>query len=181
MPTLLTDVVILLAAVPERPIELAPGVRVGAASIDANPWPSAGPDILGIDCRKKGSLLRSADGSMSCLEVEVVRVLRAAGLQAGWVQGFACGRQTWGEEIFARELPVPLAERNRRVQEARFTRPTSFSGHPDVAATDGTRVAYIECKVRDQPKPSQVDWIQTGIARKVVKPGEVLILRGVIR
>ena len=118
---------ILLAAAPERPIEIAPGIRVGAANIGVDPWPSAGP-------------LRRRSSRPDC-----------------------------------------GAQPNRCVQEARGIRPTSFSGHPDVAVTDGTRVALIECKVRDQPKPSQVNWIKTGIARKILSPDEVLILRGEFR
>jgi hypothetical protein len=43
------------------------------------PYLGARPDSLSGDCRKRGGLIAAADGSMSCAEVEVVKLLRAAG------------------------------------------------------------------------------------------------------
>jgi hypothetical protein len=38
------------------------------------------------------------------------------------------------------------------------------TGHPDVAVTDGRRVAYIQCKMEDRLKASQIGFSSGGIA-----------------
>jgi hypothetical protein len=48
-------------------------------------------DFLSDDCCKRAALITAPDGRLGCLEVELVRQIRAFGYRAGWVQGFRCG------------------------------------------------------------------------------------------
>jgi hypothetical protein len=60
------------------------------------------------------------------------------------------------------------------VQQALGRRPNAVGGHPDVAATDGRSVAYLECKVRDRIKVTQVDWIGA------ISAEEILVVQGAL-
>jgi hypothetical protein len=153
------------------------GFKVPRRVIVVERWAGPRPDSLSEDCRKRRSLLVAPDGRMSCIEVEVVRLLRAR-WQAGWVQGFPCGSRRWEDSIW-RTLPDPAHELNKRVQAARGrTRTSSFSGHPDVVVTDGHDVLYIECKVEDSLKESQIDWFGRALGQNIVKLGQVLVVQG---
>jgi hypothetical protein len=156
------------------------GFRVRRRRIRVERWAGPRPYSLAEDCRKERSLLVAPDGRMSCIEVEVVSLLRAR-WQAGWVQGFPCGSRRWGEWIWS-TLGEPLRGLNEQVQAARGKRRTStFSGHPDVAVTDGRRFAYIECKMEDRLKASQVEWFGHAFGRGIVTPEQVLVVQGLAR
>ena len=122
------------------------------------------------------------DSEMSCIEVEVVRTLRSR-WQAGWVQGYPCGRVTWGAWLWSRSkeplVPDGVAAVNDAVQAARGKGRT-FAGHPDVAVTDGRRIVYVECKMNDDIKPSQVEWFGEALDRGIVRLGQVLVVQGVM-
>lgn len=139
-------------------------------------WNGARPHSLPDDCRKEGSLLVAPDGGMSCIEVEVVRLLRAS-WHAGWVQGFPCGSRRWGDSIW-KTLPDPVRVLNEQVQAARGRRVSTFSGHPDVAVTDGRRVAYVECKMEDSLKPSQIEWFGAALSGGIVEPDQLVVVQG---
>jgi hypothetical protein len=140
----------------------------------SGPTPFSGP----LDCRKQGSILVGPDGGMWCVEAEVVRLLRSH-WRAGWVQGFPCGRMTWGAWQWPRPLvPANVASVNDRVQAARGKGRT-FGGHPDLAVTDGRRVVYVECKMKDAIKPSQVEWFEAAFSGGFVDPSQVFVLQGV--
>ncbi len=156
------------------------GFKVPRRLLRVTRWTGDRPFSLSDDCRKQGSLLLGPDGQMSCMEVEVGRLLRTQ-WQAGWVQGFPCGGLRWGESIW-KTLPEPIGVINERVQAARGQRRvTTFSGHPDVAVTDGSRVVYIECKMEDNLKPSQIEWFGEAVNRKIIGVGQVLVVHGVAR
>jgi hypothetical protein len=72
-----------------------------------------------------------------------------------------------------------VAEQDALVQRALGRRPDAIGGHPDVAATDGRSVIYLECKVRDRIKATQVDWIATGLRVGAFAPGEINVVQGV--
>jgi hypothetical protein len=72
-------------------VPLAGGFSVRLATMRITAWGGASSGTLADDCRKGSSLLTADDGSMSCIEVALVRRLRASGLDAGWVQAFPCG------------------------------------------------------------------------------------------
>lgn len=140
-------------------------------------WIGPRPDSLSEDCRKRRSLLVAPDGQMSCIEVEVVRLLRAR-WQAGWVQGFPCGSRRWADSIW-KTLPTAADELNKLVQAARgLTRTKTFSGHPDVVVTDGHEVVYIECKVEDSLTASQIDWFGRALGQNIVRLEQVLVIQG---
>lgn len=157
----------------------------GGASIDwftleVEPWHGERFNTNGDDCNKRSSLLTGDDGRMSCLEVEVVRRLLAAdvGLQAGWVQAWSCGANSWSRWIW-KALPPPIASRNAAIQERRAHKPTSRGGHPDVAVLLGSEVFYVECKVND-PVDKQIDWISAGLELGVIHADQVIVLYGVM-
>lgn len=153
------------------------GFRVPRRGLVVERWAGERPDSIPDDCRKRRSLLVGPDGRMSCIEVEVVRLLRVR-WHAGWVQGFACGSRRWGDSIWTR-LPQPVHTLNERVQTARGQQRTStFSGHPDVAVTDGQDVVYVECKMEDTLKPSQIDWFGQALGRGIVQLGQMLVVQG---
>jgi len=160
-------------------VHLAGGFSVRSATMHITAWSGARSSSLADDCRKGSSLLAADDGSMSCLEVELVGGLKSFGLDAGWVQAFPCGGTRWAGSIW-RTLPPLIADRNARVQQALGRRPNALGGHPDVAATDGRSVAYLECKVRDRIKVTQVDWIVTALQIGAISADEVLVVQGVI-
>lgn len=154
------------------------GFEVPRRYLEVRPWGRPGPASMALDCNKRGSLLTGLDGVMSCVEVEVVRILRSR-WQAGWVQGFPCGQTTWGTWLWTRtDAPLNVIEINDLVQTARHKGRT-FSGHPDVAVTDGHEVAYIECKMKDAIKPSQMDWFGAAFSDGIVRPSQVVVIQGV--
>ena len=153
--------------------------RVRVVELALAPWAGARPDSLTDDCRKRGGLVTGATGEMSCTEVEVVRRLRAAGWEAGWVQGFPCGRARWDRWIW-QELPTRVEAINRRVQESLGGRATSRSGHPDVAAMVGDRLLYVECKVGDEPTATQARWLAAAVDRRVLAVRDYVIVRAAI-
>ncbi len=51
-------------------------------------------------------------------------------------------------------------------------------GDPDVAVTDGERIVYIECKVKDGLKPSQIEWLSTAFEPGIVRPDQVAVIQG---
>jgi hypothetical protein len=156
------------------------GFRVPRRLLVVRRWAGHRPFSLPDDCRKEGSLLVDPDGQMSCIEVEVVRLLRAR-WQAGWVQGFACGWRRWSESIW-KQPPDVVSAINERVQMARGQlRPSTHGGHPDVAVTDGDRVVYVECKMDDDLKPSQIEWFGEALRRAIVLPDQVLVVQGIDR
>lgn len=156
------------------------GYRVPRRQLEVDRWRGERPDSLSDDCRKRGSLLIAPDGQMSCIEVEVVRLLRAH-WHAGWVQGFPCGRRRWGDSIWT-TLPEPVRGLNLQVQAARGqTRTSTFSGHPDIAVTDGRDVVYVECKMEDHLKESQIKWFSEAIRARIVRLEQVLVVQGVTR
>ena len=142
-------------------------------------WTGGRTDLLADDCRKRGGLIVGTDGQMSCTEVEVVRRLRAAGWEAGWVQGFACGRARWSRWIW-QELPPRIGDANRRVQEALGGRASSRSGHPDVAAIAGDHLVYLECKVGDEPTATQARWLAAAVEHGVASASGYLVVRASI-
>lgn len=153
--------------------------RVRQLEIWLAPWPGARPDSLADDCRKRGGLVVGADGQVTCTEVEVVRRLRAAGWDAGWVQGFPCGRARWSDWIW-QTLPPLVDDANRRVQVALGGRATSRSGHPDVAAIVDGRVVYVECKVEDEPTTTQARWLRAAVDRRVIAIRAFVVVRAAI-
>lgn len=153
--------------------------RVRMLELRLAPWTGPRPDSLPGDCRKRGGLVIGAAGEMSCTEVDVVRRLRAAGWEAGWVQGFPCGRPRWSRWIW-QELPAPVDAVNHRVQEALGGRGPSRSGHPDVAAMAGGRPVYVECKVADEPTATQARWLAAAIDHRIVAVRDYLVVRAVI-
>jgi len=150
--------------------------RVRQLEIPLAVWTGARPDSLGDDCRKRGGLVVGSDGEMSCTEVEVVRRLRTAGWDAGWVQGFPCGRARWSRWIW-QDLPARVDTTNRRVQEALGNRATSRSGHPDVAAIVGDLLVCLECKVGDEPTATQARWLAAAVDRRVLAVRDFVVLR----
>jgi hypothetical protein len=106
----------------------------------------------------------------------VVRRLRAAGWEAGWVQGFPCGRARWGDWIW-QDLPSPVEAANHRIQAALRRRPSSRSGHPDVAVWTGDRLAYLECKVGDEPTATQARWLAATVDHRVVAVRDFVVVR----
>lgn len=156
------------------------GYRVPHRLLRVHRWSGPRPYSLPDDCRKERSLLVDAAGRMSCLEVDVVRLLRDH-WQAGWVQGFGCGWRSWSSAIW-KAPPAAVGSINERVQAARGQRRTStHSGHPDVAVTDGVRVACIECKMDDDLKPGQIDWLTNGLRHGIVTVDQLLVIQGVDR
>lgn len=167
----------LEVAADEGPPDTVADETVPRLFLDLKPWLGERLNSLSGDCQKKDSLVLGSDGRASCTEVEVVRKLRSRWL-AGWVQGFACGAGLWSEWIW-KSLPAPAAATNTAVQLARGQRrPTTHSGHPDVAVTDGEQVVYIECKVKDALKETQIEWFRTAFDRKIVLPDQVAVVQG---
>jgi len=173
--TALRTVLLALSATDAGTIALG-SHRVRQLEISLAPWTGARADSLADDCRKRGGLVVGSDGPMSCTEVEVVRGLRAAGWDAGWVQGFPCGRTRWSDWIW-RDLPPLVDDANRWVQGALGSRPSSRSGHPDVAAIVGSRVVYVECKVADEPTESQARWLAAAVDLGVVTVRDFVVVR----
>lgn len=163
-----------------RQITLRGGASIDWFTLEVEPWRGVRFGTNGDDCNKRSSLLTGDDGRLSCLEVEVVRRLLAAnaGLQAGWVQAWTCGANSWSRWIW-KQLPEPIATRNRAIQEHRDRKPTYRGGHPDVAVLSGSDVFYVECKVND-PVDKQIDWISAGIELGVITSDQVIVLQGVM-
>jgi len=160
-------------------VPLAGGFSVRSATMRITAWTGVRSSSLADDCRKGSSLLAADDGSMSCLEVMLVDGLKPFGLDAGWVQAFPSGGTRWAGSIW-RTLPRLIADRNGRVQQALGRRPNAVGGHSDVAATDGRSVAYLECKVRDRIKVTQVDWIVTALQIGAISAEEILVVQGAL-
>jgi hypothetical protein len=172
------EVLIGLAAVADSAgYDEVAGFKVPRRGIVVKQWAGPRPDSLSDDCRKRRSLLVAPDGQMSCIEFEVVRLLRPR-WQAGWVQGFPCGSRRWADSIW-KSLPDPAAALNKQVQAARGRpRTSTFSGHPDVVVMDGHDVLYIECKVEDDLKASQIDWFGAALGQGIVNIDQVLVVQG---
>jgi hypothetical protein len=144
------------------------------------PWTDARPDYGPLDCTKGASLLRARGPTISCIEVEVVRLARRR-WKAGWVQGYACGAVSWSRWQWPRSLaPAPVLAVNDAVQVT-LGKGRTFRGHPDVGVTDGHRVAYLECKMLDDLKESQIEWFGAAFEAELVLPEDVAIVQGVFR
>lgn len=50
-----------------------------------------------------------------------------------------------------------------------------------MAVTDRVRVAYIECKMDDDLKPSQIDWLSKALGHGIVTVDQLLVIQGVDR
>jgi hypothetical protein len=158
--------------------EAVAGVFLPRLVLPVRPWTGDRPNSGSVDCRKGESVLRARGGSLSCIEVEVVRLARRR-WRAGWVQGYPCGATSWSRWQWPRTLaPEPVVSLNDAIQ-VRLERNRTFRGHPDVAVTDGVRVAYLECKMRDKVKYSQINWLSTAFEAGLIDPESVALIQGI--
>jgi hypothetical protein len=137
-------------------------------------WPDAVIDWKTGD-GKGTNLLLSPDKELSCAEVEVVRLLRAFGLEALWIDNFGSAPQVWrwasGSD---KALPGQVKPRHTRIKEAVRARTGKAGGCWDVVAWRADELAYIECKgPGDAIKPGQRAW---RVAGESVDPGVEWIL-----
>jgi hypothetical protein len=65
--------------------------------------------------------------------------------------------------------------------QARLGKGRTFGGHPDIAVTDGRRVAYLECKMLDDLKQSQIDWLDAAFDERIITPDDVAVVQGIVR
>ncbi len=110
------------------------------------------------------TLIARNDGQWTVAEIELVRRLRAAGWQAGWLDAFGSAPPAWQEWLMKPELlPSPLGE---------FLRTTSADGksrrgQPDIIARrDGSlaTAVFVEYKgPGDKVRPGQNAWFRAAL------------------
>lgn len=109
------------------------------------------------------------DGQLSVGEIELVRRLRAAGYQAGWVDTFGGAPDAWAKWILRPErFPKWLRDANNNIRELlKSDRNDKTDGMPDVVAwTEDklTAARFVEYKgLKDTIRKTQEPWIRAAL------------------
>lgn len=164
---------------PANPDDIA-GRLVRRFTMPVRLWTGNQPRSGPVDCRKGAALLRARGGARSCIEVEVVRLARRR-WKAGWVQGYPCGAESWSRWQWPRTVAPDAVRATNDAVQTQLGKGQTFGGHPDVAVTDGRRVAYLECKMLDSLKPSQIAWFDAAFRAGILAPDDVAIVEGLPR
>ena len=173
IPTTLAELAQLLGAPPPSRHDLGFGIPGGEWVIEPSfPGFSDPPPDVHYCLGKRSSCLRGDEGRMSCAEVEITKVLRAAGWTGGWVN-------TYGGDPplhWASWTIEPAGLRGGVVHQdfvEWLADPVRGSGGtPDVIAVRGTQLLALECKRRsvggsygDAVRGTQERWVHDAFER----------------
>jgi hypothetical protein len=162
------------------------GIPVWASQATFRQWPNAEPSAHEFNCRKGRSLVVGADGAMSAAEIEVVRSLRNAGWNAGWLA--TCGRRNelWRRFMLAAVTPttsvLPVALSLVPARIAGVLVRNGVAGYPDVVAWKSERrPVFVELKGPGDKGINQVPWLKSAFSRGDLSPADFLVLKWFLR
>jgi len=157
------------------------GLHVWTGRTTFDQWPHDEESHHELNCRKGRSLLRGADGSMSCAEIEVARAFRAAGWHAGWLA--TCGRRNerWRDYMYAVVDPASSVLPHRvpllPPEVARVLASNGTSGYPDVVAWQSEKhPAFVELKGPGDRGTAQARWLERALASRSIVLEDFLLL-----
>ena len=180
----LAELAQLLGAPPPVLRDLGFGVPGGEWVIEPSfPGYSDPPPDVHYCLGKRSSCLRGDEGRMSCAEVEITKVLRAAGWTGGWVN-------TYGGDPplhWASWTTEPAGLRGGVVHQeflGWLADPVRGSGGtPDVIAVRGAQLLALECKRRsvggsygDAVRGTQERWVREAFERGVLDPDDFAVV-----
>jgi len=110
------------------------------------------------------TLIQAKDGNWTVAEIELVRRLRKAGWEAGWLDTYGHAPEAWREWLLNRNLlPSSLGDFLNETKSMTGRR----GGTPDVVAwrdNSLSEAAFIEYKgPNDSVKQKQIDWVMAAL------------------